>query len=177
MSHTVVFTPEAEAQLVELYSYIAAEASSEIAARFTDGIVAYCESLSTSPIVGTSAKISVLACVSRTIAGESPLPSMWTKTRSTSSVSSTAAKTTYRLCSEKNEMSTSSSEKLIPQTLAFMSGPKWNIKLHRLMKFGDGLKSGTVEWERRLDRSSRMSGRNARSGYRVARTDMRLNVP
>jgi toxin ParE1/3/4 len=47
VSYTVVFTPEAEAQLVELYSYIAAEASPEIAARFTDGIVAYCESLST----------------------------------------------------------------------------------------------------------------------------------
>jgi toxin ParE1/3/4 len=47
VSYTVVFTPEAEAQLVELYSYIATEASPEIAARFTDGIVAYCESLGT----------------------------------------------------------------------------------------------------------------------------------
>ena len=43
--YTVVFTPEAETQLVELYAYIAAEASPEIAARFTDGIVTYCESL------------------------------------------------------------------------------------------------------------------------------------
>jgi toxin ParE1/3/4 len=49
MSYTVVFTPEAEAQLTELYGYIAAEASPEIAARFTDGIVTYCESLSTFP--------------------------------------------------------------------------------------------------------------------------------
>ena len=49
MSYTVVFTPEAEAQLVELYGYISAEASPEIALRFTDGIVAYCESLSTFP--------------------------------------------------------------------------------------------------------------------------------
>ena len=49
MSYTVVFTPEAEAQLVELYGYIAAAASPEIAARFTDGIVTYCESLSTFP--------------------------------------------------------------------------------------------------------------------------------
>jgi toxin ParE1/3/4 len=47
MSYTVVFTPEAEGQLTELYGYIAAEASPEIAARFTDGIVTYCESLST----------------------------------------------------------------------------------------------------------------------------------
>ncbi len=52
MSYTVVFTPEAEAQLVELYGYIAAEASAEIAARFTDGIVTYCESLSTFPARG-----------------------------------------------------------------------------------------------------------------------------
>jgi toxin ParE1/3/4 len=49
MSYTVVFTPEAEAQLLELYSYIATEASPEIAARFTDGIVAHCESLSIFP--------------------------------------------------------------------------------------------------------------------------------
>jgi plasmid stabilization system protein ParE len=49
MFYTVIFTPEAEAQLVELYDYIAAEASPDIAARFTDGIVAYCESLSTFP--------------------------------------------------------------------------------------------------------------------------------
>ncbi len=49
MSFTVVFTPEAEAQLTELYGYIAAEAFPEIAARFTDGIVTYCESLSTFP--------------------------------------------------------------------------------------------------------------------------------
>jgi plasmid stabilization system protein ParE len=39
MPHTIVFTPEAETQLTELYGYIAAEASPDIAARFTDGIV------------------------------------------------------------------------------------------------------------------------------------------
>lgn len=49
MPYTVVFTPEAEAQLVELYGYIAAAASPEISACFTDDIVAYCESLSTFP--------------------------------------------------------------------------------------------------------------------------------
>ena len=52
MSYTVVFTPEAEAQLIELYGYIAAKASPEIAAHFTDGIVTYCESLSTFPARG-----------------------------------------------------------------------------------------------------------------------------
>lgn len=34
MAYTVVFTPEAEAQLTELYGYIDTEASPEIAARF-----------------------------------------------------------------------------------------------------------------------------------------------
>ncbi len=53
MPYTVVFTPEAEAQLVELYVYIAAEASPEIGARFTDGILTFCESLSTFPARGT----------------------------------------------------------------------------------------------------------------------------
>ncbi len=52
MSYPLVFSPEAEAQLIELYGYIAAEASAEIAARFTDGIVTYCESLSAFPSRG-----------------------------------------------------------------------------------------------------------------------------
>lgn len=52
MSYTVIFTPEAEAQLVELYEYIAAKVSPEIAARFADGIVTYCESLCTFPARG-----------------------------------------------------------------------------------------------------------------------------
>jgi toxin ParE1/3/4 len=47
MSYTVVFTPEAEAQLIQLYGYIAEQASPDIAAGFTDGIVACCENLST----------------------------------------------------------------------------------------------------------------------------------
>ena len=53
MSYLVVFTPEAEAQLIELYDYLAVEASPETAARFTDGIVTYCESLSSFPVRGT----------------------------------------------------------------------------------------------------------------------------
>ena len=51
-AYTVVFSPEAEAQLIELYGYIADRASAEIAARSTDGIVAYCENLATFPLRG-----------------------------------------------------------------------------------------------------------------------------
>jgi plasmid stabilization system protein ParE len=53
MGHTVVFTPEAEDQIAELYRYIAAAASPDIAARFTDGVVSYCESLRDFPLRGT----------------------------------------------------------------------------------------------------------------------------
>ena len=49
MAHTVVFTSEAEAQFTELYRYISRAASPEIAARFTDAIVTYCESLQNFP--------------------------------------------------------------------------------------------------------------------------------
>jgi len=45
MPYIVVFTPEAEEQLTELYGYIAVAASPDIAARYTDAIVTYCESL------------------------------------------------------------------------------------------------------------------------------------
>ncbi|MDR2155775.1 MAG: type II toxin-antitoxin system RelE/ParE family toxin [Burkholderiaceae bacterium] len=53
MSYKVVFSPEAEEQLVELYRFIAAAASPSIAARYTDAIVSYCTSLSTFPHRGT----------------------------------------------------------------------------------------------------------------------------
>ena len=52
MPYTVFFTPEAEEQLAELYGYIASAASPDIAARFTDAIVTYCESLRTFPLRG-----------------------------------------------------------------------------------------------------------------------------
>jgi len=51
--HTVVFSPEARAQLTDLYGYIAGAASPEVAARYTDAIVAHCEALSTFPMRGT----------------------------------------------------------------------------------------------------------------------------
>lgn len=53
MSYRVVFSPEAEGQLVALYNYIAAAASPDIAARYTEAIVSYCESLQTFPHRGT----------------------------------------------------------------------------------------------------------------------------
>ena len=49
MSYKVIFTPEAEAQLIELYGYIATAESPEVAARYTNSIVTYCESLQTLP--------------------------------------------------------------------------------------------------------------------------------
>jgi toxin ParE1/3/4 len=51
--HRVVFAPEAEAQLVALYFHIAAAASLEIAADYTDAIVHQCESLHRFPSRGT----------------------------------------------------------------------------------------------------------------------------
>ena len=47
MAHTVVFTPEAEEQLVALYRYIAEAGSPDIAERYTSAIVTYCETLET----------------------------------------------------------------------------------------------------------------------------------
>jgi plasmid stabilization system protein ParE len=49
MNYRVVFSPEAEEQLIALYGYIAAAASPDIAARYTEAIVSYCDSLSSFP--------------------------------------------------------------------------------------------------------------------------------
>jgi plasmid stabilization system protein ParE len=43
MTYSVVFSPEATAELLKIYRHIAGEASPEIAKRFTDAIVAHCE--------------------------------------------------------------------------------------------------------------------------------------
>jgi toxin ParE1/3/4 len=53
MNYTIVFAPEAEDQLAELYHYIAAHASSDTAARYTEAIVTYCEGMGTFPHPGT----------------------------------------------------------------------------------------------------------------------------
>ncbi|OBG86629.1 plasmid stabilization protein [Mycobacterium sp. E802] len=49
MTLTVVFTPEAEDQLVELYRYIATAGSADVAARYSQDIVAFCEELAAFP--------------------------------------------------------------------------------------------------------------------------------
>ena len=53
MTCRVVFSPEAESQLVALYFHIAEAASPEIAAKYTEEIVRECESLRTLPHRGT----------------------------------------------------------------------------------------------------------------------------
>lgn len=53
MPYTVIFTPEAQEQLVALYRYIAAAASPETAERYTSSIVTYCEGLRDLPHRGT----------------------------------------------------------------------------------------------------------------------------
>ena len=49
----VIYSPQAEAQLLALFFQIARAASPEIAARYIDGIMHQCESLSTFPMRGT----------------------------------------------------------------------------------------------------------------------------
>lgn len=49
----VVFTPEAEDELVSLYRYIAGVTSPETAARYIEAIITYCETLRTFPRRGS----------------------------------------------------------------------------------------------------------------------------
>ncbi len=53
MTYHIVFSPEAESQLVALYFHIAEAASPAIAAKYTEEIVRECESLQTLPHRGT----------------------------------------------------------------------------------------------------------------------------
>lgn len=48
-TYVVVFAPEAEDDLVELFQYIAEQGASLNAARYTEAIVAYCETLASFP--------------------------------------------------------------------------------------------------------------------------------
>jgi toxin ParE1/3/4 len=43
LRYRIIFSPEADAQLVDIYRHIAREASPEIAERFTSAIIDYCE--------------------------------------------------------------------------------------------------------------------------------------
>jgi len=49
MIYRVVFSPEAEEHLAALYRHISTAASPDIAARYTEAIVNYCENLRTIP--------------------------------------------------------------------------------------------------------------------------------
>ncbi|AZF41589.1 KluB [Pseudomonas sp. R1-43-08] len=52
MSYSVVFSPEALAQLDALEDYISDVGSPPVAARFIDNLVSYCESLALFPLRG-----------------------------------------------------------------------------------------------------------------------------
>jgi toxin ParE1/3/4 len=52
IQHTVVFSLEAQANLIELYWYIGEAAAPDVAARYTNDLVDYCESLRTFPMRG-----------------------------------------------------------------------------------------------------------------------------
>ncbi len=52
MKYRVIFSPEAEEQLSELFHYIAAAASPGIAERYINAIITYCETLDTFPLRG-----------------------------------------------------------------------------------------------------------------------------
>ncbi|MBK5538449.1 type II toxin-antitoxin system RelE/ParE family toxin [Pseudomonas sp. TH05] len=49
MTYTVQFAPQSLEHLAALYGYLAAEASPQIALRYTDAIVSHCEKLRTFP--------------------------------------------------------------------------------------------------------------------------------
>jgi toxin ParE1/3/4 len=54
VSLRVVFAPEAEAQLGELYDYIAGRATPEVAGRYVEGVIDYCEGLAVFPTRGSA---------------------------------------------------------------------------------------------------------------------------
>ena len=54
MSYSVVFAPEAEEQLADIYRYIALHASPDTAARYVEAIVACCEGLQVFPHRGAA---------------------------------------------------------------------------------------------------------------------------
>jgi toxin ParE1/3/4 len=50
----LVFTPEASDSLLEIYSYLASQASARTAERYTTAITDYCQSITTLPYQGTT---------------------------------------------------------------------------------------------------------------------------
>jgi len=66
MNYRVVFSPEAAEQLAALYRYISAAASPVTAARYTEAVVSYCESLCIFPMRGTMRMTCGPVCASPT---------------------------------------------------------------------------------------------------------------
>jgi plasmid stabilization system protein ParE len=65
MTYSVVFSPEASEDLLEIYRYIAKDASPVIAQRFTDAIVNHCErAFESSPSARFAGTTSGRACTS-----------------------------------------------------------------------------------------------------------------
>ena len=56
MSYSVVFAPEAVAQLEAIYAYVADKAGPDTALRFTNAIIDYCQGFTTFPRRGTLRK-------------------------------------------------------------------------------------------------------------------------
>ncbi len=52
MKYRVIFSPEAEEQMADLYRYIASAVSPGIAERYVNAIISYCETLETFPLRG-----------------------------------------------------------------------------------------------------------------------------
>lgn len=52
MTSAVEFSPEALEQLAEIYRYIAHAKSADVATRYTDGIVEFCDGLGSNPFRG-----------------------------------------------------------------------------------------------------------------------------
>ena len=53
IAYLVVFSPQALEQLASMYRYIAVAASPDVAQRYTEAIVEYCETLHTFPLRGS----------------------------------------------------------------------------------------------------------------------------
>lgn len=96
--YRVVFSPEAEEQLANLYHYIAHAASPDIAANYAEAIGAYCESLQTFPHRGTKRDDVRPVCASPTTGSARLSPSMSPPNRFPSSASSTADRITRASC-------------------------------------------------------------------------------
>lgn len=52
MTHRVIFTPEAEDQLDQLFTYLAIRADPETAAQFIEAVIQHCEDIALFPMSG-----------------------------------------------------------------------------------------------------------------------------